>query len=194
VIAGVADCAPEKIYYAAAELNGSGVRFYGDICLVLDTVDASTLVLDRNSYDLMRPPMSTQFDTNDGAALGAEVRKISGRWQQDLPAMAAVKVLATPRASGRRMTTGQISEGLLSDEDYVEVILTSSFEAGAVHEARLLASDVANEEHIARREMTGPPPTPTALQWQSRRRDAERALHSVNVPVRVVTETGRVRG
>ena len=56
-ISKVADCAQDKIYYAALELNGAGVRFYGDICLVLKDSKRVRLVLDRNSYDLLRSPL-----------------------------------------------------------------------------------------------------------------------------------------
>src|SRR5205807_859571 len=45
---------PEDVYFGAVELFGSGIRFYGDVCLVIarDAIAAGTLVLDRNSFDL----------------------------------------------------------------------------------------------------------------------------------------------
>ena len=29
------DNAPDNIYFGAVEINGAGIRFYGDVCLVL---------------------------------------------------------------------------------------------------------------------------------------------------------------
>src|ERR1700733_5775077 len=44
---------PNEIYFGAVETTGTGIRFYGDFCLVLrkDVVTGATVILDRNSYD-----------------------------------------------------------------------------------------------------------------------------------------------
>lgn len=192
-IAKQAGCQPDGIYYAAAELNGSGVRFYGDVCLALRDVEGETLVLDRNSYDLMRQPLRTKFNPAKDDELEAQVEQISGRWKADLTNLTTMKVFATPQPSGRRITTGQVSEGLLSDEDYVEVILTRSFGASEVHEARLNAVDATADEHIRRRAETGPVPSPTALKWVVDRDCAIRELGKKGLTIRVVVNAGRTR-
>lgn len=52
-----------NVYFGAASLTGAGIRFYGDICMVLKgkAIPASTVVLDRNSYDLVRQPFSNDL-------------------------------------------------------------------------------------------------------------------------------------
>jgi len=52
-----------NLYYGAAELNGAGMRYYGDICLVLKpaVIDSDTLVLYRNSFDLARAPIADRI-------------------------------------------------------------------------------------------------------------------------------------
>jgi hypothetical protein len=59
----------DKIYFGAVELNGAGVRFYGDICLVLkrDAVLSTTTILDRNSYDLVRSPLRQRIESGNPA-------------------------------------------------------------------------------------------------------------------------------
>src|SRR5207244_1745898 len=53
VIAKLASTSDGKnFYYAAIELNGTGIRYFGDLCMVLkpEQTDADTLVLFKNSY------------------------------------------------------------------------------------------------------------------------------------------------
>src|SRR4029079_16002742 len=61
----------ESIYFGAVELNGTGVRFYGDLCLILapQNVPQTTVILESNSYDLVRPPSTfAQLDKRAKAA------------------------------------------------------------------------------------------------------------------------------
>ena len=88
------------LYYGAVEINGAGVRFYGDLCLVLNTaaVDAAALVLDRNSFDLICAPLRDRTHTGPGgawdpAAAQGEAANLAGRWGADLAEMAVCKVL-----------------------------------------------------------------------------------------------------
>ena len=188
-------CAPRDLYYGAVELNGTGVRFYGDISLVLADTDAGAVILDRNSYDLLRAPLandSSYKDGNDFLIVKAALR-IAGRWANDLPAIAALKILSLRPVTGRRITTGNISDGLLHDEDYIEVLRRGSFSAADLQEARITAADAAREALVRERERHGATPNIAASAWAQQRRAAEHALARANVAVRTITESGRVK-
>jgi hypothetical protein len=191
-LAAVTRHAASNIYFVAAELNGTGIRFYGDLCLVLKpwaTLD-KTVLLSTNSYDLVRKPLSAS--TTSSATLLTEAGKLAGLWDQDLASMAGLKVLAH-RYGTRRLTTGQVSDSLLDDEDYLEVLRIGPFSVADVEEARLSAAGVAQDARIDERLRHGPTPDPAALKWRQRRRNAERMLVAHGVPVRVVATTGRTR-
>ena len=191
---------PKDIYFGAIEINGQGVGFYGDICLVLKDgiVPDETIVLDRNSYDLTRSPLSDQIEsprTPSSSVLRTDMAKcMSGYLGDDIGEIAAAKVAAFIAPRERRLTTGMISEAICSDEDYLEVLKIGTFTAADLKEARLSAADVAFEERTHRKSIEGPPPTLVELIWASRRRTAERALNSRGVPIKVVTRTGRIKG
>ena len=110
--------------------------------------------------------------------------------------MAVVKILEGRADDRRRMTTGAVSQGVLSDEDYIEVPKRGSFAAKDLEECRLGAADAAAEARIADRLHNGPPPSFAELQWRHRRRVAEALLANGpdRVPVRVVVTVGRDRG
>ncbi|MBB2206446.1 hypothetical protein [Gluconacetobacter takamatsuzukensis] len=182
----------KDIYFVAAELNGTGIRFYGDICLVLESPEnlAQSVILESNSYDLVRAPKSAM--TTTPATLLQEAQHMSGRWGDDLSAVAAIKIFAY-RQSQRRLTTGQVSDGLLDDEDYIEVLRIGSFSVKDVKEARLSAASVAEDGRIDERLRSGPIPDAASLKWRHQRRQAERSLVQHGVPVRVVSTTSRTR-
>lgn len=196
----------QKVYFAAIDLNGSGVRFYGDVCLVLKNalIAPDTLILDRNSYDLERSPLRERIYTDDDAGRIAarrksEAEKLCGTWT-DLPAIACLKVFDRLAPGLRRLTSGEIADGVLSDEDYIEVLwmradtsACDSFRPGDLLEVRLFAADIALEERIRGRARGGPAASLAELLWRQRRRDAEIALRRVRVGVRVVTTSGRVK-
>jgi hypothetical protein len=195
---------PEDVYYAAAEFNGSGIRFYGDVCLVLkdSSVAPDTVILNRNSYDLMRLPLRNNIDAapDPDAKRRETAQELSGLWGSDLADMCCEKMLDSFDRRRRRLTTGEISTGLLSEEDYIEVLWVRrspgyprSFGPDDVLEARLSAADVAAEERIVERSRSGPPPAVHELVWLHRRREAERALKRARVRISVVTTAGRTR-
>jgi hypothetical protein len=128
------------LYYGAAEVNGAGIRYYGDICLVLkpSAVPADTLILDRNSFDLGCEPIRSRITmvgrvARPQADWPAEAVKqadqLQGRWEKDLADMATCKILDGGKNVQRRLTTAPISDGVLSDEDYIEVVRLTSFGA-----------------------------------------------------------------
>jgi len=193
----IAPLTAERIYFGALELNGTGIRFYGDICLVLarGKVDGETVILDRNSYDLIRSPIR---EIIDGTANPDQTRKeqawrMRGLWKKDLGSMASHKVLSMLGVRSRRCTTGQISEALRDDEDYIEILRDGSFNAKDLQEARISAPEAGRDAFTADRLSSGPAPRMEVLLWRERRRKAEEELRLTEVPVSVVTTSGRVK-
>lgn len=190
---------PADIYFCATELNGAGVRFYGDVSLVIrkNRVAQGTVVLDRNSYDLVRAPIADRVAANPAAsrdrARRAEARQLAGTWGADLGNMATIKVLGELGGGTRRLTTGRISDSVLTDEDYMEVLRIGSFGISDLLEARTSASDAAYETLIGERLQQGPTPRYEALLWRQRRRRADTVLQLANVSSRVVVTMGRVK-
>ena len=77
----------KNVYFGAVELNGPGIRFYGDMCLVLrrDALEPETVVLDRNSYDLVRAPIRDIIEqkapSQQPQARKTEAMKLRGVWR-----------------------------------------------------------------------------------------------------------------
>jgi hypothetical protein len=107
--------------------------------------------------------------------------------------MAALRTLQTIGLRRRRYTSGQISEAIRHDEDYIEIVKEGSFGAHDLQEARFSAADAANDALTADRDASGPAPRLEALQWRQRRRVAEEELRREGVKVRVITTSGRSR-
>lgn len=189
---------PENLYYGAVELNGAGIRYYGDISLILlvDRVHRQTLVLDRNSFDLISAPLRAKTHPNgswDVAAATKQLAEIAGWWSADLVNIAICKVLGGGPNPERRITMGDVSQGVLADEDYIEVIRTGSFDVRDVAEARVSAADAAVDGMVADRLRRGPTPNWVELMWRHRRRKADQALRAERIVTRVVISAGRVR-
>lgn len=187
----------KDVYFGALELNGTGIRFYGDVCLVLgrDTVDGDTVILDRNSYDLVRSPLREIVDAAPDPDLRRreEAWKLRGLWSRDLGSMASHRVLSALGVRARRCTTGQICEALRDDEDYIEVLKPGSFSARDLQEARISAPEAGRDAFTADRLASGPAPRMEVLLWRERRRKAEEELRLTGVPVTVVTTLGRLK-
>lgn len=199
VIASLASTSDGRnFYYAAIELNGTGIRYFGDLCMVLkpEETAAKTLVLFKNSYDLSRSPLREEVFVNGSLDMNKAIEKakeLQGVWPDDVIYMAACKILDGANPTERRITTGTVSEGVLLDEDYLEVIRLKSFGASSLEEIRLSAQDVAVEGRVGDRLRSGPTPSYAELQWRHRRRNAERISAQVGVPTRVVATVGRTR-
>jgi hypothetical protein len=198
-LVGTPPAKSEELYYGAVELNGTGIRYYGDVCLVLKQAasDDDTLLLDRNSFDLICQPLRADthdsFDTWDPVAAATVADGISGRLRSDLPDMAVCKVLTPERTGLRRMTIGSISQGVLADEDYMEVIRTGSFVAADLDEARVAAADAASDGLVGDRLLWGPTPDWAELLYRHRRRKADERLRTAGVRTRIVISSGRTR-
>jgi hypothetical protein len=188
-----------NLYYGAAELNGAGMRYYGDICLVLksDQIEANTLVLYRNSFDLARKPIRDRITVGPAnswhkKAIG-EAKKLAGTWADDLAEMAVCKVLDGAVSRERLLTTGAISDGVLGDEDFLEVVRTRSFGWDNLEETRVSSADAGAEGRIADRLTRGPTPQQTELLWRHRRRVADQKLARKSVATRIIVTMGRAR-
>ena len=190
----------KNTYFGAVELNGCGVRFYGDVTLVLRpaAIDASTVILDRNSYDVIRAPASQRISARPDREQQQERCRLlaswSGEWGRDLAAMAMVMLMRALGTTARRWTTGQISQSLCNDEDYIEVLKKDSFGTGDLQEARIRAADAAHDALVASRMSRLPLPRLESMIWRHRRRRAEAALRAAGVPVRIVATEGRLKG
>jgi hypothetical protein len=188
-----------NLYYGAVEINGAGIRYYGDICLVLkpSAIADDTLILDRNSFDLGCEPIRSRITKRPPANWSAEglkqARELEGRWEQDLADMAICKILDGGKNVQRRLTTAPISDGVLSDEDYIEVVRLGSFGTDELDEARISAADAGTDGRIADRLTRGPTPSLAELQWRHRRRLADQALATKRVRTRIVVTSGRAR-
>lgn len=188
-----------EVYYAAAELNGAGIRFYGDICLVLkpEQVDSKTVVLDRNSYDVLRDPYKAATarapdEVRKQAWRRMILRDRSGKFRPDLKTMGALKVLIATGERDRRFSSGQISNGVLDDEDYIEILKVGSFKAGDVEAARLSAAEVALESHVEQR-LRSDPWSHAARRWLTQRRNAMQELVNSGIEVAIITTSGRLK-
>ena len=192
--------AKEDISFAAIETSGTGIRFYGDMCLVLKppTDMDQFLLIDRNSYDVARNPIAQRV--HDAVSPGVtkeqarvvEMSRWFGSWV-DLVQMLAMKIIRRLPLGARRWTTGQVAQAVLEDEDYCEVLYPRSFNTGDLAEVRVSAADAAAEADIAQREQAGESPAAHEVTWRDQRREARRALTRVGVPVRVVTTPGRIK-
>ena len=195
VLAKITNEPPETIYFGAVEINGSGIRFYGNVCFIIksEKVNAETVALDSNSYDLVRPPITPIGQAPDLNKLELIAQAKAGLWANDTPNMAVLKTMAVRNVAERRLTTGQISDAVLDDEDYLEVLMVGSFGVGDLEESRTFAGDAAEQGQISEQLRLGPCPTLAELQWRKHRLAAVRALQNQGVRSRVVTTSGRVR-
>ncbi|MFN5997176.1 MAG: hypothetical protein ACK47C_00605 [Paracoccaceae bacterium] len=191
---------PIDAHYGAMELNGTGIRYFGDICLVLraDNVDPKTLILLRNSYDLNVTPVSRRFGGLNRTAQDDLAQTIlkdewAGEWLAHGHFIAGKKIMDAAPETTRRMTTAQISQGVLDDEDYVEVVRAGSFTSHALLEIRQTAEDAAAEALIGDRSRIGHTPSAAHALWRHRRRAVARLAQEHALPIRVVTTSGRTR-
>ncbi|MEU1972326.1 hypothetical protein ABZ477_11755 [Microbacterium sp. NPDC019599] len=182
---------PEDLYYGAVEVNGAGMRYYGDISLVLPAPADDQLVLYRNSYDLLRPPIADRIEA--GASLADQAELIAGTWAQLCDMVVAKLRDSSAPHRGRLLTTAVVSSAVLADEDYLEVPRQGPFTAVDVMQARTAVGDVAIDGMIAERATRGPAPSLEELVWRSARRRAATALALNGIDFVSVAHEGRQR-
>jgi hypothetical protein len=180
---------PGDYYFGAVVLGGTGVRYYGDYCIVLkedaSVIPEGTQMLDRNSYDIVFAPLAGRESLRD------IVERLRGEWATDRLAMAKMKILPALGISRRLTTAGGASETLLHDESFVEVHKEGSFGPADVHEIREAAADAAVEADIIGRRERGHLLSVEEIFWVARRHAVDRELASLDVPARIVVSGGR---
>ena len=157
--------APEEHYFGAVAMGGTGVRFYGEYCMVLraEAVPAETRVFDRNSYDLARPPFAEREDKQ------RLVRILGGTWGTDLVSLTMMKLLASMRDVPWLVTLGTISDEILHDEEFIEVHLRGEFGPGDIEEIRQAPEDESVALDIEHRYRAGAMPTTEEMLWRGRK-------------------------
>lgn len=178
----------ETLYFGAVELSGSGVRFYGEYCMVLSRAIAERIeqVFDRNSYDVERPPLKN-FVNGDPS----QAAILRGNWAGDLTDMLILKVAPKVSVLNRLATPGTIADAVLTDEDFVEVHLNRSFEPRDLAEVRIAPSDETLSADIRDQWRKGQTPRIGEWLWLWRRGQVAAELHARATARRVVTTTGR---
>jgi hypothetical protein len=178
---------PEGFYFGAAAMGGTGIRFYGEYCLVLkpSSVDPKTRVLDRNSYDLLYPPLSERDD------VGTLAKALKGGWSADTVTMLVRRVLPELVGSSRLVTLGTVSDAILHDEDFLEVHKEGTFGPADVEEIRETPEDQAIQDHILNYFEHGGVPRIEELLWVMRRERIAQVLGRYELRTRVVATAGR---
>ncbi|MGZ4676446.1 MAG: hypothetical protein ACXVJ7_15520 [Acidimicrobiia bacterium] len=177
---------PQDTYFGAVALGGTGVRYYGEFCLVIrpDRVDPATGILDRDSYDLLNPPLDVNISS-------AQLDCLRGTWDPDVVEMALRRVLPEFADAVRLATSGTISEAVLRDQEFIEVHLRGTFGPADIDEVRVSPDDVAIENSISEREREGQFVRWAERRWVHRRRLVARALDAERIDQRVVTTHGK---
>ena len=178
---------PEHYYFGAAALGGTGIRFYGEYCMALKSgeIDADTQILDRDSYDLVLPPLS---DSSSPSRVASELK---GNWSRDAIDMLTLKVLPELQGANRLITTGTVSEMILHDQDFVELHKKGEILTSSVEEVRQSPDEVAMESRVVARSNAGYPPTALEILWLRRRDQVVEALERERIHYRMVTLHGR---
>jgi hypothetical protein len=188
---------PAKDYYfCALATGGTGIRFYGEYCVVIcaqAAKDAVEKILDRNSWDLLVEPLKGYLATLKARPKSPDLirglmSKLTDGSAQD---MLTAKVLQHTPHQPRLLTAGAIANAILSDEDYCEAYYRGKIKLKVVEEVREHAADVSNESQIVRRLQGGESVRCEELVWATRRRMIRRHLASRGIPRSVPADSGR---
>jgi len=174
-------------YFGAVALGGTGVRFYGEYCMVLNpsAVEPDTQLFDRDSYDLLVAPLSDRRDLNQ------LINRLKGTWKGDVVDMLTLKLLPELRGSNRLITTGTVSELALHDQEFVEVHHHKTITPASIEEVRQSPDEVAMEARVLARNNAGFAFTAVELRWWEQREQVVRALEERGIRYRIVTLHGR---
>jgi hypothetical protein len=177
-----------EYYFAALVLGGTGVRFYGEYCMVLwpNATAPETKLMDRNSWDIEFPPLNA-YNPAD------VVDRLKGNWSSDLVPMTTLKVLPQLHENVRLTTAGTVSEAILHDESFIEVHKHGTFHPADLHEIRESPVDAAIEAQIVHRAGAGKSPSPEEALWATRRVQVSHQLVNHGVRSRCVASSGRER-
>jgi len=174
-------------YFGAVALGGTGIRYYGEYCMVLkrSAVKKPTRLLDRDSYDIFMPPLK------DLAMTTAQVERLRGTWGRDLESMAALKVLPEIVHQRRLVTSGTVSEAVLRDQEFIEIHLDEAFGVTDLEEIRESPDEVAIEARISSKQAKQRHVTAVEAEWLRRRDVVADGLEQAGIRSRVVTLHGR---
>ena len=175
---------PRDYFFGAVSIGGTGVRFYGEYCLVLKSVGDDTRIFDRNSYDLTKSP----FSDGDPASY---VPMLRGEWKKDIVHMLTMKLLPELRDRQWLITLGSVSDAILHDEEFVEVHRKGRFGVAEIEEVRQSPEDEALHANILTRYEDGEAPSLEEMLWIARRNLVRQQLKKAGVPLRVVVSSGR---
>lgn len=172
-------------YFGAIALGGTGVRFYGEYCMVIRSAATppETKLFDRDSYDLLLPPLSTNPEELAST--------LKGQWGRDLHAMVMLKIFPALTGNHRLATTGTISDEVLRDEEFIEVHKRGKIALADIHEIRISPDEYAAEFHRALTESQGGLPSAVHILWSKQRQDVLQSAKKAKVALRVVTGDGR---
>jgi hypothetical protein len=186
---------PEQVYFCAISGAGTGVRYYGEYCVALKSPDDAKFVkrvLDRNSYDFISEPFKTLLRPLPTSQKRDLIQNMMCDFRSDdFKSMLSIKVLQHNAARPRLLTPGQIAEGILVDEDYVEALHEGSVEREAILEVRSHPDDRLTELGIEQAWHQGKNLTPEELLWMGRRQAVSSRLESRDIPHKSVSDQGR---
>lgn len=174
-------------YFGAISLGGTGVRFYGEYCVVLrPEATEDVRVLDRNSYELLEDPLAKEPNPT------ALVQTLSATWEE-VPSVLVLKVLlgAVAHHPNRLLPPGVVAETVLRDEDFLEVHFRQRIVAPAIEEVRQAPEEVSRETHLRQLAANGQMLRPEELIWASRRHQVDLATTRTATRNRIVTTGGR---
>lgn len=176
----------EKYYFAAISLGGLGCRFYGEFCVALrpERIQESS-VFDRNSYDLLSPPLDAP------AGRPSAVRALRGVWSRDVVPMLTAKIMPELPEENRLTTPGQISDLVLRDEDFAEVHIRDAITPEHVEEVRKSPEESTVAIDILERYRAGDAPSSAELVWGSWRHRTDELLRKHGIKTRLVSTRGR---
>jgi hypothetical protein len=178
------DCG-RNYYYGALAIGGSGIRYYGEYCLVMDLDLTRAKLFDRNSWDLEFEPLANK-DKH------AVIEHLSGEWK-DAEYIAKLKVLPQLAEVVRLTTTATVSDAVLRDESFIEIHYPEKFDAKDIYEVRESPSLSAIEQHLESRLRHRHPINLEECLWLTRRGHVKTMLGRARVKSRVVETTGRSR-
>lgn len=180
---------PSAFYFGAVALGGAGVRFYGEYCMVIRSsrVAPDTRIFDRDSYDLLLPPLAGRSATRTRRI----VESLRGRWGTDLVEMLVLKSMPRLPATHHVITSGHVSGLVMSDQEFIEVHLQGKIALSDIEEVRQLPEEAAIEASILNRRRGRQAPTLVEVRWAAQRRKALRQLAKKGVPHHLTTLNGK---
>ena len=173
-------------YFGAAALGGTGVRYYGAHCMVLKEVPPDTRLFDRDSYDLLQPPLSDW----DPSTTQKIAKWLGGTWSSDVVDMLIMKMLPKLPATQHLITAGSISELVITDQEFVEVHRNRKIHRADLEEIRESPEEAAIEMTILNRRLGRRSPTAVEIRWVVQRHNVLQAVTRNGIAHRVVTHHG----